>query len=74
MSEQQNLRLVQRFYAVQLFAATSPKVAPSGYCGPKNMSEMKGLVTEAKIAPQAKDQAVAARLWDISEQLTSVHF
>jgi hypothetical protein len=36
-----------------LFAATSPKVAPSGYYGPKNVSEMKGPLTEPKIAPQA---------------------
>jgi hypothetical protein len=43
-----------------LFAATSPKVAPSGYYGPKNVSEMKGPATEAKIAPRQK-KAVAAR-------------
>jgi hypothetical protein len=38
-----------------LFAATSPKVAPSGYYGPKNVSEMKGPLTEPKIAPKPDD-------------------
>jgi len=55
-----------------LFAATSPAAAPMGYYGPNGFYEMKGAVAPAKIFPQAKDDAVATRLWEVSERLTGV--
>jgi NAD(P)-dependent dehydrogenase (short-subunit alcohol dehydrogenase family) len=55
-----------------LFAATSPAAAPMGYYGPNGFYELKGAVAPAKIFPQAKDEAVANRLWDVSERLTGV--
>jgi NAD(P)-dependent dehydrogenase (short-subunit alcohol dehydrogenase family) len=55
-----------------LFAATSPAAAPMGYYGPNGFYEMKGAVAPAKIFPQAQDEAVARRLWDVSEGLTGM--
>ncbi len=57
-----------------LFAATSPDAVPMGYYGPGKMFEMKGPVAPAVIAKQAKDEAVARRLWEVSEKLTGVSF
>ena len=53
-----------------LFAATAPEAKTSGYYGPSGFYEMKGPVAPAQIMPQASDAAVAARLWDVSTQLT----
>ena len=55
-----------------LFAATSPAAVPMGYYGPNGIYEMKGPVALAKIFPRAKDEAVARRLWEVSERLTGV--
>jgi NAD(P)-dependent dehydrogenase (short-subunit alcohol dehydrogenase family) len=57
-----------------LFAATSGEAKGGGYYGPDRMGETRGHPTEAKIPAQALDEAVAARLWDVSEALTSVRF
>jgi NAD(P)-dependent dehydrogenase (short-subunit alcohol dehydrogenase family) len=57
-----------------LFAATSPDAKGSGYYGPNGFYELKGAPAPARIMPQAKDAAVAARLWDISAALTRVSF
>jgi hypothetical protein len=55
-----------------LFAATSPAAVPEGYYGPNGFYELKGSVAPAKVFPQAKDEAVARKLWAVSEQLTGV--
>ena len=57
-----------------LFAATSPDAKLAGYYGPNGFYEMKGPPVPAKIMPQAKDAASAARLWDVSAALTGVSF
>ena len=57
-----------------LFAATSPEAQPAGYYGPNWIYELKGPPVPAKIMSQAKDAAVAARLWDVSAALTGVSF
>lgn len=57
-----------------LFAATSPDAKAGGYYGPNGFYEMKGPPVPAKIMPQAKDAASAARLWDVSAALTGVSF
>lgn len=57
-----------------LFAATSPDAVPAGYYGPNGFSELKGPPAPAKVAPQAQDAAVAAKLWDLSATLTGVSF
>jgi NAD(P)-dependent dehydrogenase (short-subunit alcohol dehydrogenase family) len=57
-----------------VYAATSPDVAPAGYYGPSGPGEIGGRVGPAKLAARARDRAVAARLWDVSEALTAVSF
>jgi NAD(P)-dependent dehydrogenase (short-subunit alcohol dehydrogenase family) len=57
-----------------LFAATSLAANAAGYYGPNGFYELKGPPAPAKIMPQAKDKAVAARLWDVSAALTGVSF
>ncbi|WP_242110281.1 SDR family oxidoreductase [Luteimonas aquatica] len=55
-----------------LYAATSPEARPAGYYGPKDCFELKGPVAEAAVGRHARDAAVAARLWDVSEPLAAV--
>lgn len=56
-----------------LFAATSPVAVSGHYYGPDGQGEREGLPGTAKIPPAAQDEAVAERLWKISEQSTRVH-
>lgn len=57
-----------------LFAATAPQAQSGGYYGPDGWKEIGGFPAPAKIVDQAKDPAVAKRLWEVSEQLTHVTF
>jgi NAD(P)-dependent dehydrogenase (short-subunit alcohol dehydrogenase family) len=57
-----------------LYAATSPDARPGGYYGPNGIAELRGYPTDAKIPPQALDQDVAARLWDVSLAMTGARF
>jgi len=57
-----------------LFAATSPAAKPGGYYGPHQLNETRGHPAPAKLPPQAKDEAVAATLWEMSETLAGVSF
>jgi NAD(P)-dependent dehydrogenase (short-subunit alcohol dehydrogenase family) len=57
-----------------LFAATSPTATPMGYYGPNGFYELKGPVAPAKVLPQANDETVARRLWEVSERLTGVQW
>ncbi|KFC69762.1 putative oxidoreductase/Short-chain dehydrogenase [Devosia sp. LC5] len=55
-----------------LYAATALQAQPGGYYGPDRLNETRGFPAMAKVPPQALDQAVAERLWQLSEQLTGV--
>jgi NAD(P)-dependent dehydrogenase (short-subunit alcohol dehydrogenase family) len=58
-----------------LFAATAPEAVSGGYYGPQGFLEMRGGdVGPAKVAPQATDEAAAARLWSECERLTGIAF
>ncbi|MBW4661793.1 MAG: SDR family oxidoreductase [Drouetiella hepatica Uher 2000/2452] len=57
-----------------LFAATSPDAKAGAYYGPHKLSETRGFPALSKVPPQATDTDVAARLWDISENLTKINF
>ena len=58
-----------------LYAATSPEATSGGYYGPRSLFEMRGSeVFPAKIAPQARDEADAQRLWSTCEQLSGVRY
>lgn len=55
-----------------LYAATASQATPGAYYGPNRFNETRGYPALATIPPQARDTAVAARLWLVSEQLTGV--
>jgi NAD(P)-dependent dehydrogenase (short-subunit alcohol dehydrogenase family) len=57
-----------------LYAATSADAAGGAYYGPDGIAEVRGYPTLATIPAQAGDQAVAARLWQVSEELTGSIF
>lgn len=58
-----------------LYAAAAPEAADGGYYGPQGFAEMRGeIVGPAKVAPQARDAASAARLWSVCEELTGVRY
>lgn len=57
-----------------LVAATSPAVDPASYFGPSGFYELKGPPALAHIASQARDEAAARQLWEVSEELTGVKF
>ena len=57
-----------------LRAATSPDAGPLSYFGPASFDELKGPPAPARISRAARDEAVAQRLWQVSELLTSVTF
>jgi NAD(P)-dependent dehydrogenase (short-subunit alcohol dehydrogenase family) len=56
-----------------LIAATAD-VPPSAYFGPAYFDELRGPPKLARISRGARDEAVAARLWTISEVLAGVRF
>jgi NAD(P)-dependent dehydrogenase (short-subunit alcohol dehydrogenase family) len=57
-----------------LYAATSPQATAGAYYGPDRFNETRGYPRLAKIPAQASDATIAARLWEVSEQLTGVRF
>jgi NAD(P)-dependent dehydrogenase (short-subunit alcohol dehydrogenase family) len=57
-----------------LYGATSPNVVGGHYYGPDGFLEWRGAPVEVKAKPHALDESAAARLWEISENLTSVHY
>jgi NAD(P)-dependent dehydrogenase (short-subunit alcohol dehydrogenase family) len=56
----------------QLYAATAPGVEGGQYFGPKN--RIRGAVGATAMTGRARDEAVAARLWEVSQALTGVDF
>ena len=57
-----------------LYAATSPVAIGGGYCGPGGFAELTGMPAVARIPRRARNEKTAERLWQVSEQLTSVSF
>ena len=57
-----------------LRAATDPGAKPCDYYGPDGLVELKGAPVPAHIPPAAKDQAVAERLWTVSNTLTGAQW
>jgi NAD(P)-dependent dehydrogenase (short-subunit alcohol dehydrogenase family) len=55
-----------------LLAATAPEAEGGVMYGPDGFYEMKGPPHRARILDHALDRDVAARLWEVSEQLTGV--
>lgn len=57
-----------------LYAATSPDAWGGGYYGPGHLLELTGPPKPARVPGPAKNDDVARRLWEVSEQLTGVRF
>jgi len=55
-----------------LYAATSPQARGGEYIGPDGFKNLKGSPAVEQPRPQALDEAVAKKLWTVSEQLTGV--
>ena len=58
----------------QIRAAVDPDVKGGEYYGPDGWMEMKGDPVLVKSMPNAHDEAAAKRLWEVSEELTSIKF
>ena len=58
----------------QLCAATMPDVAGGEYWGPDGPGEVRGHPKRVGASGRATDEADAARLWTVSEELTGVAF
>jgi len=57
-----------------LYAATAPDVAGGEFIGPGSYGGMRGYPARAEVAPQARDEETARRLWTVSEELTGVTY
>jgi hypothetical protein len=57
-----------------LFAATAPGLPGDTYVGPDGLLEMRGFPRIVGRSAAARNAADAARLWDLSEQLTGVTY
>lgn len=57
-----------------LYAASSPLASGGGYYGPTRLGELRGAPGPAAVPVQARDEAVAARLWTESERLSGAAF
>ncbi|MFF4102884.1 oxidoreductase [Streptomyces sp. NPDC001903] len=56
-----------------LYAVTQP-LPGNSYTGPDGRGELRGYPGPAQRSPHAQDDSRAARLWDLSEELTKVRF
>jgi NAD(P)-dependent dehydrogenase (short-subunit alcohol dehydrogenase family) len=57
-----------------LYAATEPSLPGGSFIGPDGFMEGRGYPKVVKGSPHARDTMVAARLWEVSEELTGVKF
>jgi NAD(P)-dependent dehydrogenase (short-subunit alcohol dehydrogenase family) len=57
-----------------LYAALGDDIRGGDYCGPQSMGEMRGAPGKVGSSRRSRDEAVAARLWAVSEELTGVRF
>ena len=57
-----------------LYAATAPTAQGGVYYGPTGPNEISGPLGLATVAAIARDTAAAARLWELSEEITGARF
>jgi NAD(P)-dependent dehydrogenase (short-subunit alcohol dehydrogenase family) len=55
-----------------LYAAT--EATPGSYTGPQSLRESRGHVGPARVGRLARDEALAGKLWQVSEDLTGVSY
>ena len=58
----------------QLYAATAPDVPGGAFCGPSGFDQMRGHPTLVGSSGAGSDMDVAARLWNVSAELTGVDY
>ena len=76
------LRLLNPFVAMPtwrgalptLYAATASGAEPGGYYGPDGFGELRGYPTRVGSSSESTDEAVAAKLWQVSEGLVGLEF
>jgi NAD(P)-dependent dehydrogenase (short-subunit alcohol dehydrogenase family) len=56
------------------YAAVAPDVHGADYIGPDGLAELWGHPVRVPRSAAAQDGAAASRLWEVSEQLTNVHY
>jgi NAD(P)-dependent dehydrogenase (short-subunit alcohol dehydrogenase family) len=57
-----------------LFAATEPGLAGGTYVGPDGLGEQRGHPKPVSPSRAARNEEVARRLWEVSEEMTGVRF
>lgn len=57
-----------------LYAAVGPDVQGGDYFGPSGWMELKGYPKKVKSNALSHDKEVAAKLWEVSEELTGIKF
>jgi hypothetical protein len=57
-----------------LYAATSPDARGGDYIGPDGFMENNGHPKKTTSTARSHDRQAAARLWEVSEQLTAVRY
>ncbi len=57
-----------------MYAATAPEVPPGAYIGPSRRMETVGPPAIVQGNARSRDEGDARRLWEVSEQLTDVHY
>jgi len=57
-----------------LYAATAEEAQGGHFIGPGGLFEMRGHPVKVKSNGRSHDKAVAARLWEVSEELTGVRY
>jgi NAD(P)-dependent dehydrogenase (short-subunit alcohol dehydrogenase family) len=57
-----------------LYAAVAPGLAGGAYIGPSGLGEMRGHPRQVGMSAAARDPLDAARLWEVSEDLTGVRY
>jgi len=57
-----------------LYAALGEDVKGGDYFGPKGFNEMYGRAIKVGSAKHSKDEAVAKKLWEVSEELTNIRY
>lgn len=58
----------------QLYAATSPEMAPADYVGPGGFMRARGYPKKMRSNKLSYDTDAMRRLWEVSEQLTGVRY
>jgi hypothetical protein len=57
-----------------LYAATMPSLPGGSFVGPNGLQQVRGHPEVVTAAARAYDDAVWRRLWEVSEELTGVHY